>query len=82
MDVARATLLLHLRQSAPTPRRVKVNGRAAPFTILEQGWISVAVPGRTALRPLVVEGAAFDGPTAPGFAPYLAVEGPASKEGK
>jgi len=82
MDVARSTLLLHLRQAAPAPKRIKVNGRATPVTVLEQGWISVVVPGREALRPLVVEGAAFDGPAAPGLAPYLAVEGPTARKGK
>jgi hypothetical protein len=76
MDVARATLLVHPRQSAPAPKRVKVNGRPAAVTTLEQGWISVAVRGRDALKPLVVEGAVIDGPSAPGFAPYLVVEGP------
>ena len=75
MEVARATLLMHLRQSAPAPKRVRVNGRAAVVTSLEQGWISVPVQGRDALKPLVVEGAMIDGPAAPGFAPYLAVEG-------
>ena len=80
MEVAHATLLVHLRQAAPAPKRVKVNGRAAAAAKLEQGWISVAVPGNEALKPLVVEGALFDGPAAPGFAPYLAVEGARRKE--
>jgi hypothetical protein len=75
MDVARATLLAHLRQNSPAPKRLKVNGRWAAVKTLEQGWISVTVRGRDALKPLVLEGGMIDGPAAPGFAPYLAVEG-------
>ncbi len=82
MDVARATLLVHLRQSGPPPKRVKVNGRAAAVTALEQGWISVPVRRQDALKPLVVEGAMIDGPAAPGFAPHLAVEGPQQPKAK
>jgi len=75
MDVTKGTLLVHSRQAGPPPKLINVNGRAAPVTMLEQGWFSVAVSGREALKPLV-EGALFDGPTAPGFAPYLVVAGP------
>ncbi len=82
MEVAQATLLVHLRQAGPAPKRVKLNGRAAAVTGLEQGWISVAVPGKDSLKPLVLEGAVIDGPAAPGFAPYLAVEGAAGRRSK
>ena len=82
MEVARAALLAHLRQSGAAPKKLKVNGRAAVVTALEQGWISVPVQGRDALKPLVLEGAMIDGPAAPGFAPYLAVEGPQQPKAK
>ena len=82
MDVARATLLAHSRQTGPVPKRVKLNGKTATVTVLEQGWISVAVRTRDAMKPLVVEGAVFDLPATPGFAPYLALEGPRASKAK
>ena len=82
MKVARATLLAHLRQGGPAPKRVVVNGRKVAVTELEQGWISLAVRGSDALKPVVLEGASIDGPAAPGFAPYLALEGPPADQVK
>ena len=82
MVVGRATLLVHLRQGGPPPKQVRVNGRPAAVKPLEQGWISVPVRGQDAFKPLVLEGAMIDGPAAPGFAPYLAVEGPPHPKAK
>ncbi|GEM_PF-3659578 len=81
--VQRATLLLHLKDSG-APQSLKVNGRSAPVVSREKDWITVSVPSKDALKPLVVErgSAHFHGCSPPQFAPYLVIEGPSTRQEK